>query len=587
MRIKTLKLKKLSNLPKRSVYGFLAILILSSSYLWWRPDKVHAQTVFLTSTAATTWSVPSDWNNSNNKIEVIGGGGGGGQSGGGQFGGGGGGGGGGYAKVTNASLTASSSVGINVGSAGEDTYVCNSTNNCTSSADSAVIVAAGGGSSGTTATGASGASGGNGGVVIAGTGFAGGSGGNGGNSQGNNGGGGGGGGGAAGLNAAGNGATSGSAATGGAGGQGDGTFGGVGGASGNFGSNGTEWDASHGSGGGGGGNNGGGNGVGGGAGLSGSSYGGGGGGAGGDGKSITNTVGAGGGNQGLIVVTYTPLNSPPGAPTLSSPGNGSTVISTTPQFQMAATDPEGDHVEYSISIYNTSANNGSDCTGTSNQSSWMGFNPTGWSGQNADAGTTYLSGSTATYTVQVGSALSRGSSYCWQSTADDPSGSTVAGSSSSPFTFTIDSAPNAPALSAPSSGATGVSTTPTFSFSDTDPDSDDIQFKINLLQSNCSTSVATYDMASGQIGWSPTFNGTAGSGLSFISATSGSGVSYVPSSALSNSTTYCWSVSAKDPGGTNTYTTSSTRSFTTVAAGGSDTVNIQGGVNINGGSTIQ
>ena len=34
-------------------------------------------TVFVSSTAATTWTVPSDWNNASNTIEVIGGGGGG------------------------------------------------------------------------------------------------------------------------------------------------------------------------------------------------------------------------------------------------------------------------------------------------------------------------------------------------------------------------------------------------------------------------------------------------------------------------------------------------------------------------------
>jgi len=153
-------------------------------------------------------------------------------------------------------------------------------------------------------------------------------------------------------------------------------------------------------------------------------------------------------------------------------------------------------------------------------------------------------------------------------------------------TASANSPPNTPTLTAPSSGASGVSTTPTFTFSDTDPESDDIQFKINLFQSNCTTAVTTYDMASGQTGWSPTFNGTAGSGLTYTSATSGSGVSFTPSSALSASTTYCWSVSAKDPGGSNTTTTSGTRSFTTASAGGTEQVNIGGGVNITGGTNV-
>ena len=68
--------------------------------------------IFLTS--GSTWTVPSDWNSSNNTIEVIGGGGGGGSS---QYSNGGGGG-GAWSKVTNASLTPGATVGVQVGSGG-------------------------------------------------------------------------------------------------------------------------------------------------------------------------------------------------------------------------------------------------------------------------------------------------------------------------------------------------------------------------------------------------------------------------------------------------------------------------------------
>jgi hypothetical protein len=249
---------------------------------------------------------------------------------------------------------------------------------------------------------------------------------------------------------------------------------------------------------------------------------------------------------------------------------------------MSATDPDtGDTLKYKVFIYNTTATSLGNCTGsplieTGDQT----VDGTGW-----DNGTTaYASGATATYTVQL--PLNNGNGFCWQAIAQDSSGlQSSTNSVASTFTVNINSAPATPTLTAPSSGATGVSTTPAFSFSDTDPNSDDIQFKINLFQSDCSTSVATYDMASGQTGWSPTFNGTAGAGLTYTSATAGSGVSFTPSSALSASTTYCWSVSAKDPGGSNTTTTSATQSFTTTAGAG--VVNIQGGVDIRGGSTIQ
>jgi hypothetical protein len=72
--------------------------------------------VFLTSTGANTWTVPSDWSDTNT-IEVIGGGGGGARSAAGN--GGGGGGGGGYSKTTNlAGLTPGGSVDYFVGAAG-------------------------------------------------------------------------------------------------------------------------------------------------------------------------------------------------------------------------------------------------------------------------------------------------------------------------------------------------------------------------------------------------------------------------------------------------------------------------------------
>lgn len=74
------------------------------------PNKV----VFITSTASTTWTVPADWNNASNTIEVIGAGGGGRSSG---NSGAGGGAGGGYSKIINwASSTPGNSVTIQIGS---------------------------------------------------------------------------------------------------------------------------------------------------------------------------------------------------------------------------------------------------------------------------------------------------------------------------------------------------------------------------------------------------------------------------------------------------------------------------------------
>jgi hypothetical protein len=291
-------------------------------------------------TGGISWNVPPDWNNSNNKIEVIGGGGGGangaaasGTSGG---AGGGAGGGGGYSSYTNLTLTPSTPVTIQVGGAGSAGSAGGSTYfNGASCGASSVCATGGGGGSGTT--------GGTGGTASVGIGYSGGDGGGGGAAS-NGGGGGGGGGGAGGLNTAGNTGSIGSGGSGntggagGAGGQGDGTYGGGGGtagaASGGTGGNGgsgTEWDSTHGSGGGSGG--GGGSdrngGLGGSAGTAGT-YGAGGGAGGGQGRGSSGIGNGAAGRQGLIVITYTPAVTGPTTDQVMRHGNW--FISGTEQY---------------------------------------------------------------------------------------------------------------------------------------------------------------------------------------------------------------------------------------------------------------
>ena len=310
---------------------------------------VTTKKIYLTS--GTTWTVPSDWNSSNNTIEVIGSGGGG--AGGQNVGNGGAGGGGGaYSAITNLPLVAAATVNIHLGSggaagtgsgagsAGGDTWF-----NGTTLANSSV--GAKGGSGGTNASGAPAAAGGAAASGVGTTKFSGGSSGAlGGNNAGSGGGGaagpsgaghqgggsptssgsnrgGGGGGGAGGGSdsatastnngtAGGNGKNSSAGGAGGtssvpAGGAGSGGSGGGGsygnpsGVSGRGGDGGagTDWDATHGAGGGGGGIGNGSSGTGG-PGGAGGLYGGGGGGG-------ANDVGevGGAGAQGIIVITYT------------------------------------------------------------------------------------------------------------------------------------------------------------------------------------------------------------------------------------------------------------------------------------------
>ncbi len=251
-------------------------------------------------TSGNTWSVPSEWNNLNNTIEVIGGGGGGGPPSG-NVATAGGGGGGGYSKVTNLSLTPGSTAYIRIGSgggensSGGDTWL------------SSVNAAPTNTSQGVLAKGGAGAGGG--GASASGVGNIKYSGGNGG-ASGPYGATGGGGGGAAGPHGMGNNGSAGSfPSTGGAGASGDAGSGGSGGANRVVGGNGTEWDASTGSGGGGGGGSTdfsqSGNCTGGGG--AGGTYGGGGGGGSYAAANVTGYVGScpgASGRQGVIVITY-------------------------------------------------------------------------------------------------------------------------------------------------------------------------------------------------------------------------------------------------------------------------------------------
>lgn len=276
------------------------VLVLSFAISLFPRPADAATVIYLTS--GTSWTVPGDWNSTNNTIEVIGGGANGtsGASGnapvnpcfglGGPGSGGSGGGGGAYSKVTNLSLTPSASIAYAVGTAGGDTYLCNSTSNCSSISATAVQV------------GAKGASGSSGGSSSSGVGTIKVSGGSGAGPSGGNGGGGGG---AGGLHGAG---SSGSGSSGGSGDAGNTAAG----------ANGTQYDGSHGSGGGGGGGGAGGEAQVGGSGSSGGLYGAGGGGGGGGGEYLEACYGSpppaggsgGSGRAGLIIITYTPITPP-------------------------------------------------------------------------------------------------------------------------------------------------------------------------------------------------------------------------------------------------------------------------------------
>lgn len=114
----------------------------------------------LTTTGTQSWTVPGDWNNYDNKIEVIGGGGGGDSA---VGTGNGGGGGGAYAFIKNLSLTPGASVTYRVGTGGSadtnggDTFF-NRTSGSANTCSDTVSVCADRGDAGVNATGGSGGS---------------------------------------------------------------------------------------------------------------------------------------------------------------------------------------------------------------------------------------------------------------------------------------------------------------------------------------------------------------------------------------------------------------------------------------------
>src|SRR5438105_1374799 len=115
----TSRLRRTPRLLRRGGIIFILAIFITSLFILLYKPRASAQ-IFLTS--GTSWTVPSDWNNANNSIELIGGGGGAGpgysDSSGSGGEGGGGGGAGGYSKITNVSLVPNSAVTIAVGGAG-------------------------------------------------------------------------------------------------------------------------------------------------------------------------------------------------------------------------------------------------------------------------------------------------------------------------------------------------------------------------------------------------------------------------------------------------------------------------------------
>lgn len=122
-------------------------------------------------------------------------------------------------------------------------------------------------------------------------------------------------------------------------------------------------------------------------------------------------------------------NIAPALPTLDSPVNNATAVSRTPTLQTTTTDINIDYLRYKIEF----------CTDLAMTTGCQTFDQTssqtGWSGQNTETNTAYVSGMQASYTIST--PLNYNSTYYWRSYAVDPNGTNVWTSTQTvPFSFT-------------------------------------------------------------------------------------------------------------------------------------------------------
>ena len=162
--------------------------------------------------------------------------------------------------------------------------------------------------------------------------------------------------------------------------------------------------------------------------------------------------------------------------------------------------------------------------------------------------------------------LAASTTYWYRSRGTNATGNGPYSATSSVTTQSVapNSPPNAPSQDSPANSSQNVSVTPVFKMTATDPESDKLQYKVTLYSnSGCTTVFGTYNQSSSQIGWSGQ-NTTCFSGSDCY--TSGSQGTYTVQSALFPSATYWWKASAKDPLGSNTWSSDSDcNSFTTTS----------------------
>ena len=250
------------------------------------------------------------------------------------------------------------------------------------------------------------------------------------------------------------------------------------------------------------------------------------------------------------------------APQLITPANGAH-LTLTPTFKMVSATLVG-NLQYSIQLCSTINCPPGSILSTFDQT----VSQSGWSGQDANGGTTYvatsnISGSTvATYVPTT--PLTECTTYYWRARGYDPS-ITQGYNYSQTRSFSTSCRPSAPTLYAPIAGQTNVRLQPEFKLASTDLDNDYVQYKIEFCSnSTCTAIISTWDQTLSQVGWS---GQTAANFTGYDTDTTSASLSvpgvYTLTTNLTPGTQYWWRAYAIDPLGTNTFSTASAiQSFT-------------------------
>jgi formylglycine-generating enzyme required for sulfatase activity len=199
------------------------------------------------------------------------------------------------------------------------------------------------------------------------------------------------------------------------------------------------------------------------------------------------------------VWSFTTVNNPPAVPSNPSPTDAAIGVSTSPTLSWSCSDPDDDALTYDVFF------------GTNNPPTMQV--DTGWSSN-----------------TLLRTGLSANTTYYWKIVAKDGKGAVTAGTV---WSFITTHPPSVPSNPNPTDAATDVSTSPTLSWSCSDPDGDALTYDVYFgTSTNPTTAIAT--------------NQTTAN---------------ISRSGLTTSTTYYWKIVAKDS--KDAITTGPDWSFTT------------------------